>query len=133
MSRLRIWLQRGVIGILVLLFVGVGIHYLERLVAYRDLQAAEAELDEREPGWRLDAIEQARQRVPPDKNGATVLEAALAKRPKNRNTDDIDVAYHYSRFSLSRRGGGDPGARPARARCLLCRQAGKKKTQQNLP
>jgi hypothetical protein len=76
----------GVVGV-----VGtVAYVYGQQHRAHEELRAALAELDEREPDWRLDRILAARRDVPDDKNGALVIAAASKQIAEDWDNSVID-------------------------------------------
>jgi hypothetical protein len=91
------WLIRSVISLLILAVIGIGAFLYKRHVAERELQAALAELDEKEPGWRLEDIEARRAVVPEDQNGALRVLAARKLLPE-RWPDPAFARSHEEAF-----------------------------------
>jgi hypothetical protein len=77
MSIHRRWWFRALTGIVTTLGISLGWLFLERHKAKRDFDAAVAQLDAADPGWRLAEIEAARQEIPNDQNGAIVARRAV--------------------------------------------------------
>ncbi len=120
--RHRSWWLRAIVGLLVAvgLVIGVDVGWF----AYRrhridaDLQAAVADLDQKDPGWRINDLEAARLAVPDNENSALVLIEANRRLPKDwqgwpqdlrsnellesppeRRLSDDDVAYLRSEMA----------------------------------
>jgi hypothetical protein len=91
------WLIRGVISLVILAAIGIGTFLYKRHVAERELQAALAELDEKEPGWRLEDIEARRAQVPEVQNGALHVLAARKLLP-HRWPDPAFTRAHDEAF-----------------------------------
>jgi hypothetical protein len=72
-------------GLSLLVVVIVGTYARVKLSQYnaqKELDAIVAELDETDPGWRLDDIEAARKVIPDEENSALVMMQIVAKMPK---------------------------------------------------
>jgi hypothetical protein len=78
--RWRTWLRRGALAILLFCLAGGAyVFYFFKSAEYR-LQQTLAELDRRDPGWRLEELEARRKVIPPEVNSAFQVRAALALR-----------------------------------------------------
>src|SRR5436305_12905989 len=75
--RRRIWLRLA-LGLLAVMAACYGVLVYR---AHWELSAVMAELDRRDPGWRLEEIEAAREVIPPQQNSAGPLLAARALLP----------------------------------------------------
>jgi hypothetical protein len=82
MSSWRRWLFRILAGLLVTAGIGLAHTYWDRHRAREELAAVTAQLDEADPGWRLEELEKSRREWPDDKNGALVVNAAVRMLPK---------------------------------------------------
>jgi hypothetical protein len=87
-SRRRIARRVAFIAV-VLIVPALAIFYYSRQSAYDDLQAAIAEVDRLDPGWRLEELLARRPAVTPGKNSATVVSAAR-KRVAGLNFNVLD-------------------------------------------
>src|SRR5438094_284844 len=89
-------LRRAGLGLVLLLLVGVPADWLYRSARERELEAALAELDASDPGWRLEDIEAARPRVPDDENAAKLVQEAVGLLPKNWWVEELADALDVS-------------------------------------
>jgi hypothetical protein len=74
--RQRRWLVRLGVGLLVFLAVVAGRRLYRHYQVSRALEEAVVELDHSDPGWRLEEIEAAREKVPDEENSALRIVAA---------------------------------------------------------
>jgi hypothetical protein len=88
------WL-RNIAVILLLLGAGLAaVYYLLRQASDRELAAVMAELDQQDPGWRLEEIEARRVSLPPEQNSAVRIQAVKRLLPNPwpaRNTPAADA------------------------------------------
>lgn len=68
-----------------------GYLYWQRRVAADELRAVLKELDESEPGWRLEEMEANRRVAPEERNGALVVLAAARALPENWDSELTDA------------------------------------------
>src|SRR5258708_4848551 len=76
------WLKWLGIGFLTLLIVGLSFRSYVTSLGKRRFEAAAAELDASDPGWRWEDIEARRETIPPEKNAALHIQAASQLLPK---------------------------------------------------
>jgi hypothetical protein len=76
------WLKRAGWGLLILLFLAVCAWAWWHHSVQQRLSEALAELDRSEPGWRLEDIEAAREKIPEEENSARVVIAASKLLPQ---------------------------------------------------
>jgi hypothetical protein len=81
-KRLR-WLGYGTLLLLLLASGPVCKFLYDRHKAQKELQAVIKDLDDNDPGWRLEEIEAALPDLPDDQNGALVVAAAVERLPEN--------------------------------------------------
>lgn len=74
----------GVLALLVLtpVLIWLGRQAVLRYQAQQELDAAIAQVTSRDPGWRIDELEAARQPIPDDKNGALVVMEVTGMLPR---------------------------------------------------
>jgi len=70
-----------------------GYLYWQRRIAAAELRAVLMELDENEPGWRLEQLEANRREVPDELNGALVVLAASRGLPERWDSEITDALY----------------------------------------
>lgn len=83
--RRRRWWRYVVLTLLLVIGPPVGWYFYNRYAADRELQAAIAEVDAADPGWRLEELLERRPPIPADKNSAKVVIAARRLLPRNWN------------------------------------------------
>ncbi len=81
--RWKRWIR--IVSIVVLAIVGLpaGLHFYLRWSAGRNLQYALAEADRLDPGWRLEELEEKREIVPDEENGALKVLAVKELMPRD--------------------------------------------------
>src|SRR5262245_27011011 len=79
----RRWWKRIVISLVVAALVPFVVYRYNAWRLDRELAEVIAELDEKEPGWRLEDLERNRRQIPDAENGALVVTAAHGKIPKD--------------------------------------------------
>ncbi len=90
--RLR-WLKRAGYALLILAVpVGLMYFWIGRKESDK-LQEMLADLDRREPGWRLEQIEAAREFVPDDENGARIVMAAVGLLSSNWPPNEFQTRF----------------------------------------
>src|SRR5262249_45466704 len=77
----RRWWKRLLIGTLLAVLIPTAIYRYRAWRLDRELEQVVAELDERDPGWRLEEIEKNRRVVPDDENAAVLIQAAVRRIP----------------------------------------------------
>jgi hypothetical protein len=87
--RWRRWVCRAGLLVLALLAVGVGFLLWAHHRISSNLADAVAELDRTDPGWRLEEIEAAREKVPDEENSALRVVAAGKLLPKDWPSRDF--------------------------------------------
>jgi hypothetical protein len=91
--RRRRWLRRIVV-ILLLALIGLGVRsYYSHRKTVTGLEAALAELDREEPGWRLKDIEAARAVVPDSENGALCVAETSKLLPPKWPSEELDRQF----------------------------------------
>src|SRR6476620_1063781 len=101
MSFVRRWSLRALLGMLVTAGIGLAYIYWDRQTARKELENVVAQLDEAEPGWRLEQIEEKRRRVPDEANGARIVSAAIRLIPKkweSKSIDDLEMTPPQKRL-----------------------------------
>jgi hypothetical protein len=90
---------RWVVGILLCIAVTIGLAlgpvYWSRSKSRQELDAAIADLDQSDPGWRLDEIQANRQKIPDADNGVLVALAAHKLLPPNW-PGKIDLDFEFA-------------------------------------
>jgi hypothetical protein len=89
----RYWLKRLGWTVLILLVTLVCTLAFRHHQSSKRLQEALAELDRTEPGWRLQDIEAARERVPEEENSAPVVLDAVSRLPGSWPALDFSARY----------------------------------------
>jgi hypothetical protein len=82
----RLWLRRKALAVLAILVVAVIFQTITSLRSAISLRYAIAETDRLFPGWRLDDLEAARQRVPDVSNAALRVSGAAHLLPSSFKT-----------------------------------------------
>ncbi len=90
--RLR-WLKRIGKGLLIAAVIIAGRMAWHHYQATKNLQEALAEMDRAEPGWRLEEIEAAREKIPEEENSARVVVAATKMLPRNWPPKEFDDLF----------------------------------------
>jgi hypothetical protein len=77
-SRWRPWrvVRRGVAGAALAIAALVGVHYIREYLAEREVQAALAEADRVDPGWRFEDLEASRAEIPTGENSEVYVTKA---------------------------------------------------------
>jgi hypothetical protein len=83
------WLPRIVLVILVIVLLAAAVIWYQERAAVDRREAAVAELDRIDPGWRFGQIDAARAIVPPAENGARVAGEVLRLWPAVKSLDKI--------------------------------------------
>jgi hypothetical protein len=88
--RRRWWLWIGLIGVVLIGSVGLFAYWYRVLRPQWELQAAMAEADRLDPGWRLEELEAKREEIPDEENGAIVAQTAARGIPNSWYTKEMD-------------------------------------------
>jgi hypothetical protein len=84
-SRLRAWVRAVLVGIVSLVLLASVAYGIRAYIVRTRLLKALAQLDQAEPGWRLQDVEAARAAVPDAQNSASVILDLGQKLPKQPN------------------------------------------------
>lgn len=90
---MRVWRRRWfcILCLIVLAIGGLALNeYWQRRQAAEELREVLAELDQAEPGWRLEQIEANRRVVPDEQNGALLVVKAHGALPKGWTSKPLD-------------------------------------------